>query len=283
MATTMTPLSTRHRLFSIPAITLALMLGANVHAQMASTTNSTGTYTPMVGQLGKDVVWVPTADALVEHMLDMANITPQDYLVDLGSGDGKTVIAAAKRGTRAHGIEYNPDLVKLSQEKAKKAGVTDLASFAEADIFKSDFSDATVVTLFLLPELNLRLRPILLNMKPGTRVVSNSFLMDDWKPDDAIETDLNCKSYCNAYKWVVPAKVAGSWELDNKATLHLKQTFQKLEGHYAINGKRHELYNAGLQGANISFTVNGLQYTGAVNGKQMSGKDSKGNEWSARQ
>lgn len=282
MALSLTRQRRRFCLFSTVAFTLALMLGANARAQTPVASDSATGYTPTVGQLGKDVVWVPTADSLVAHMLDMAAITPQDYLVDLGSGDGRTVIAAAKRGTRAHGIEYNPDLVKLSQEEAKKAGVTDLATFVEGDIFKSDFSDATVVTLFLLPELNLRLRPILLNMKPGTRVVSNSFMMDDWEPDEAIETDLNCKSYCNAYKWVVPAKVDGSWELGNNATLRLKQTFQKLEGHYAINGKQHEIYNAGMQGANITFTANGQQYTGTVNGNQINGKDSAGKEWSAR-
>ena len=154
-----------------------LTMGTSALAQPATS------YEPKVGQPGKDVVWVPTPQALVDQMLDMAKVTPQDYLVDLGSGDGRTVITAAKRGIKAHGIEYNADMTELAKRNAVEAGVTDKATFVNGDIFQSDFSQATVVTLFLLPGLNIRLRPTLLDMKPGTRVVSNSFDMGDWKAD----------------------------------------------------------------------------------------------------
>src|SRR3954471_16260348 len=140
-------------------------------------------FEPSVGQPGKDVVWVPTPQALVNKMLEMAKVTPADFLMDLGSGDGRTVITAAKRGVKAMGIEYNPDMVALSIKNAAEAGGSDKATFVKADIFESDFSKATVITLFLLPVLNLRLRPKLLEMAPGTLVVSNSFRMEAWEPD----------------------------------------------------------------------------------------------------
>ena len=155
-----------------------LAMGTTALAQPATN------YEPKSGQPGKDVVWVPTPQSLVDRMLDMAKATPQDYVIDLGSGDGRTVITAAKRGIKAHGIEYNPDLAELAKRNAVQAGVTDKATFAHGDIFESDFSQATVVTLFLLPGLNVRLRPTLLDMKAGTRVVSNSFTMGDWEPDE---------------------------------------------------------------------------------------------------
>ena len=164
---------------------------------------------PQVGQKGKDVQWVPTPPALVEKMLDMAAVTPKDYLVDLGSGDGITVIAAAKRGVRALGIEYDGNLVELSKRNAKAAGVDSLARFTRGDIFKTDFSRATVVTTFLLPSLNLQLRPTILAMKPGTRVVSNSFPFGDWEPDDTATIDEPCERWCKALFWVVPARIAG--------------------------------------------------------------------------
>ena len=137
-------------------------------------------YQPTDGQVGKDVMWIPTAQALAEKMLNLAQVTPQDYVIDLGSGDGRIVITAAKRGARALGIEYNPDLVALSKRNAAREGVGDKARFIEADIFKSDFTQATVITMFLLPELNLQLRPAILDLKPGTRIVSNSFDMGEW-------------------------------------------------------------------------------------------------------
>jgi hypothetical protein len=237
-------------------------------------------YKPYSGQAGKDVVWVPTPQALVDRMLDMAQVTKADYLVDLGSGDGRTVITAAKRGIRAHGIEYNPDMVALAKHSAAAEGVAERASFVRADIFQSDFSKATVVTLFLLPELNVKLRPTLLNMKPGTRVVSNTFTMDDWKPDETIDAGGDCTSWCTAHKWIVPAKVAGDWRLDGNA-LHLNQTYQMVDGTLTAGGQPMPLTDAKMNGVEIAFTVAGKRYTGKVNGNSMSGTIQGGGTWSA--
>ena len=169
-----------------------------------------GAYQPEQGQEGKDVRWFPTPQVLVDKMLDMAGITKSDFLVDLGSGDGRTVITAAKRGVRGVGIEYNPDLVELSKRNAADAGVSDKVQFIKADLFDYDFSRATVVTLFLLPEINLQLRPKLLRMKPGTRVVSTTFTMQDWQYDDMVTIDDKSSKWTTAYFWIVPAG-AGSW------------------------------------------------------------------------
>src|SRR5205823_1069543 len=172
-----------------------------------------GEYQPEVGQEGKDVVWVPTPQVLVDKMLDMAKVTPKDYVIDLGSGDGRTVITAAKRGAKALGIEYNPEMVELSRRNAAKEGLADKAAFIEGDVFETDFSKATVITLFLLPDLNLRLRPKILDMNPGVRVVSNSFDMDDWMPDERIKLSEGCTRFCTAYLWIVPAKLEGRWKM----------------------------------------------------------------------
>src|SRR5690349_10053356 len=184
-------------------------------------------FEPQVGQAGKDVIWVPTPEEVVERMLTMAQVTPNDFVVDLGSGDGRTVIMAAKKfGARSLGVEYNPDMVKLSQENAQKAGVAERAQFRRADIFATDFSQATVITLYLLPALNMKLRPTILAMKPGTRVASHSFTMEDWEPD-VVSTLDGRRAYC----WIVPANVMGTWSLDaggQKADLSLEQTFQKI-------------------------------------------------------
>ncbi|MDS1141554.1 class I SAM-dependent methyltransferase [Pusillimonas sp. SM2304] len=267
------------------AASLALTLGA-AHAQTgqapaAEATSGATAYEPTVGQSGKDVVWVPTAQSLVDHMLRMADITPQDYLVDLGAGDGRTVITAAQQGTRAHGIEFNPDMVKLAREAAQKAGVADKATFTEGDIFESDFSDATVITLFLLPNLNLRLRPTLLDMKPGTRIVSNSFDMGDWTPDDAVDGGAECQSYCHAYKWVVPAKVEGAWTLGKNAALSLNQAYQMFSGHITLDGTQHEISDGSLLGTRVAFSANGRQYTGQVDADRMTGRDDQGKAWTA--
>jgi len=233
-------------------------------------------FEPTVGQPGKDVVWVPTPQALVEKMLDLAKVTPQDYLIDLGSGDGRTVITAAKRGLRAQGIEYNPDMVDLSKRNATAAGVSDRATFVKADIFESDFSKAQVITMFLLPSLNLRLRPTLLNMKPGTRLVSNSFTMDTWQADETTSVTGDCTSWCTAYLWIVPAKAEGTWQLGSNP-LTLKQEFQVLSGTLGST----PIANARLRGEDISFAVGSLTYTGKVNGNSMSGTTSAGASWSA--
>src|SRR5690606_9094222 len=180
----------------VAAILFTMTVSSPLAAQTANTTSENSAaakqYTPSVGQQGKDVVWVPTSQALVDRMLEMAQLTAEDRLVDLGSGDGRLVITAAKRGAASRGIEFNPDLVAISKRAAQTEGVAQRATFEQADIFESDFSDASVVTLFLLPSLNLRLRPTLLDMKPGTRVVSNSFAMEAWEPDESVEVKENC-------------------------------------------------------------------------------------------
>lgn len=239
-------------------------------------------FTPEVGQEGKDVVWVPTPQSLVDAMLDMVELTPDDYLVDLGSGDGRTVITAAKRGAKAHGIEYNPDMVKISQQAAEAAGVAERATFEQGDIFESEFSDATVISLFLLPNLNLKLRPIILDMAPGTRVVSNSFDMSDWEADEKVRVEeSDCNAYCRGFKWIVPAKVEGDWTLDNGATLALTQKFQMLDGTLAAEGDSSSISEARMKGSEITFDANGVTYTGTVDGDKMEGETDTGEAWSA--
>src|SRR5688572_4601475 len=208
------------RMFASPLARnlLALLLAVSSAAACAQAPQSTqrapAAYEPTVGQEGKDVVWVPTPQALVDKMLDMAKVTPADYLMDLGSGDGRTVITAAKRGVRATGVEYNPDMVALSQRAAEKEKVTSRANFMKADLFETDFSKATVITMFLLPDINLKLRPKILNLKPGTRIVSNTFTMGDWKADQTETVDNGCSSsWCTALLWIVPAKVAAVQKL----------------------------------------------------------------------
>jgi Methyltransferase domain len=234
-------------------------------------------YQPSVGQEGKDVIWVPTPQALVDKMLDMAKVTPKDYVIDLGSGDGRTVITAAKRGSKALGIEYNPDMVELSKRNAAKEGVSDKASFMKADLFESDFSQAQVITMFLLSSINIKLRPKILDLKPGTRIVSNTFDMGEWKPDETA-TLPGCNSWCTAHLWIVPAKTEGTWKLP-QGELTIKQSFQMINGTLKsanattpVNGK--------LNGDQISFSAGSASYTGRVNGNAMEGTVG-GNKWSA--
>src|SRR5438093_1019416 len=235
-------------------------------------------YEPHVGQEGKDVIWVPTPQALVDKMLDMAKVTPKDYVIDLGSGDGRTVITAAKRGAKALGIEYNPDMVELSKRNAAKEGVTDKATFMKADLFESDFSQAQVITMFLLPSINIKLRPKILNLKPGTRIVSNTFDMEDWKPDESSSVE-GCMNWCTAHLWIVPAKVEGSWKTP-QGELVLKQTFQMLSGTLRNGNATAPISNAKMTGDQITFTAAGTQYTGRVNGNSMEGT-AGGNKWNA--
>jgi precorrin-6B methylase 2 len=223
-------------------------------------------YEPEVGQAGKDVVWVPTPQSLVDKMLDMAKVTPKDYVIDLGSGDGRTVISAAKRGAKAHGIEYNPDMVELSKRNAEKEGVAGKATFEKADLFQSDFSKAQVVTMFLLPTINMKLRPTILNLKPGTRIVSNSFTMEDWQADETATVDKDCTSWCTAYLWIVPAKVDGTWTMQQGA-LSLKQQFQMVTGTLGSTA----ITEGKMTGDEISFKVGGVVYKGKVAGNTMSG------------
>jgi hypothetical protein len=243
------------------ALLLIVTLGAVAGAQPAKQE-----FQPEVGQAGKDVVWVPTPQALVDKMLDMAKVTPKDYVIDLGSGDGRTVITAAKRGSKALGIEYNPDMVELSKRNAAAEGVSDKASFVKADLFESDFSQAQVITMFLLPSINVKLRPKILDLKPGTRIVSNSFDMEDWKPDQT-ENAEGCSNWCTAHLWIVPAKVGGTWKLP-QGELAIKQTFQMISGTLK-SGNTSSQISGKLNGDQISFTAGGTQYTGRVNGNSM--------------
>jgi SAM-dependent methyltransferase len=229
-------------------------------------------YKPQRGQSGKDVVWMPTDDSLVVRMLDLAKVTRADRVYDLGAGDGKIAITAGKRfGATAVGIEYNPQLVQLAQCLADVEGVANRVRIQQGDIFESDFKNATVVTLYLLPDLNLRLRPTLLEMTPGTRVVSHSYAMSEWKPDEEASTDAG-----QAYLWIVPAKVAGEWTFErrsgkDKFTVNLEQTFQELRG--TAGESNAPLTQVKLQGSQIGFTFKdgrGLtQVAGRVNGHRI--------------
>ena len=224
-------------------------------------------FEPTVGQAGKDVVWVPTPQVLVEKMLDMAKVTPQDFLMDLGSGDGRTVITAAKRGLRAQGVEYNPDMVSLAQRNAKEAGVTDKATFVRGDIFETDFSKATVITLFLLPSLNMKLRPTILTMRPGTRIVSNTFTMEDWTPDETATVGDDCVSWCTALLWIVPAKVEGTWDVPGAGAMTLYQQFQMVTGSLGSA----KIADGRLRGDEITVTAGNAKYTGRVSGNTIRG------------
>jgi SAM-dependent methyltransferase len=235
-------------------------------------------YTPTSGQPGKDMVWVPTPEDTVEMMLNLAGITPSDYVIDLGSGDGRFVIAAAQRGARALGIEYNGDLVRLSRERARQAGVSRRAQFREADIFKTDFSQATVLTLFMLPDLMLKIRPQILAMRPGTRIVSNTFEIGGdefgneepaWEPDETRRVTTDCASWCVGHLWIVPARVDGSWNLHG-TILTLTQQFQMLSGTMGqapVTGR--------VRGTSVTFFVGTRSYTGTLSpdGTTLAGID----------
>jgi SAM-dependent methyltransferase len=210
-------------------------------------------YKPRIGQDGKDVVWVPTSNSLVTIMLQTAKVTPKDLVYDLGSGDGRIAIAAAKDfGARAVGIEFNPEMAQLAQRNVDRSGVADRVKIINGDIFIEDFSSATVVTMYLLPELNLSLRPTILKMKPGTRVTSHAFDMGDW------EADIEIEGPARAFYWVVPAQVEGEWLISglerDRTILKLTQHFQKIGGTIQIGNEQQTILNPRLNGATLSFT-----------------------------
>jgi SAM-dependent methyltransferase len=267
------------KIFLARHLTMMLYLTVLAACGLAQAQATKQEYQPQVGQEGKDVIWVPTPQALVDKMLDMAKVTSQDYVIDLGSGDGRTVISAAKRGARALGIEYNPEMVELSKRNAAKAGVSDKASFVKADLFESDFSQAQVITMFLLPDINLRLRPKLLELSPGTRIVSNSFTMGDWKADESANVKDGCASYCTAHLWIVPAKVEGTWKLSD-GELTLNQSYQMISGSIRTGGSIATISDGKLHGGVITFTAGGVKYSGNVKGNSMEGESSKG-KWIA--
>jgi precorrin-6B methylase 2 len=242
---------------------------ADVHAQSTAqpTTQSTGeTYQPRVGQPGKDVVWVPTPEEMVDKMLDLAAVTPNDFVIDLGSGDGRNVIAAAKRGARALGVEFNPDLVQYSKQNAAKAGVGDRAMFVQGDMFEADISKATVMALFLLPDNLKKLQQKLLDLRPGTRIVANTFGIEGWEPDETKVYEDGCTSWCTIMLWIVPAQVAGTWKTP-QGDLSLTQEFQMLSGTMGTT----PVLKGRLRGDQIVFAAGGAEYTGRVNGNTIQG------------
>jgi len=245
-------------------LSLSLCLSAGAAAQPAKL------YVPEPGEDGKDVIWLPTHDTLVRRMLDLGRVTSRDFVIDLGSGDGRTVIAAAKRGARALGVEFNPDMVQYATRQAAKAGVGDRARFVRGDLFEADLSRADVITLFLLDDINIRLRPKLLSLKPGTRIVSNTFDMGEWSADATATAPAGegCTSYCTALLWMVPAKVEGVWKLPN-GEMRLRQSFQMLSGTLQADGREY-VVKGRLAGNHISL-IAGAQYEGEVNGDGIRG------------
>ncbi|RCW67498.1 SAM-dependent methyltransferase [Pseudorhodoferax soli] len=253
---------------------LAVLSLAGFAASTFAQSNSS--YEPQRGQAGKDVIWIPTPDETVTRMLQMAEVKPTDRVFDLGSGDGKIAIAAAREfGARATGLEYNPDMVGLSSRRAQQAGVADKVQFRQADIFQADFSSATVVTMYLLPALNLRLRPLLFKMAPGTRVVSHSFTMGDWTPDETARA-----GYGDVYLWHIPANASGNWKLSGTGlpdtTLALAQRYQVLSGDAGFGELRASLVRPRIVGAQIAFGLRDpkgqlWQFEGQVAGDRITG------------
>lgn len=264
----------KSRLLRLLALVLSLSMIASVTLVQAQASKD---YQPTESQAGKDVIWLPTSQALVDKMLDLAKLTPQDYLIDLGSGDGRTVITAAKRGARALGIEYNSDMVGFAKRNAEKAGVADKAQFAQGDLYEADLSQATVITMFLLPEININLRPKLLDLKPGTRIVTNSFTMGDWTEDgtDNVEEGPDCRTYCTAYLWIIPAKVGGLWKLSQEE-FTLKQTYQMVTGSLKSGAKVVSIAKGRVNGDQIIFIAGDAKYAGRVTGNTMQGTVTSG-------
>lgn len=259
---------------------LTALVGCLPYICLAQNDPQKPVFVPEEGIEGKDVIWWPTHNALVRAMLDKANVGPDDFVVDLGSGDGRIVLEAARRGAHATGIEFNPDLVKLSEFRAQQEGLSDKARFLNMDLFEYDLSKATVITMYLLSELNLRLRPTLLELKPGTRIVSNSFDMGDWEADEEIFIDRSRNEsgdgerfYSTSslgYFWIVPAKVAGIWKLES-GTLELNQKYQVISGEFKSGRKSVEIEGASLKGDEITFRIDQIVYKGKVEGNRIEG------------
>jgi precorrin-6B methylase 2 len=249
---------------------LSSALGLLLLAGLAHAQQTQQEFKPEVGQAGKDVVWVPTSEALVEKMLDMAKVTPQDYVMDLGSGDGRNIIAAAKRGARATGVEYNPDMVRLSRRNAAAAGVAERATFIEGDMFEADVSKASVLALFLLPDNLNRLRSKFLDMKPGSRLVLNTFAIPEWEPDVQEQITNDCQTWCTSLLYFVPAKVGGAWKMP-QGELTLTQTFQMLSGSLGSGAAQAPITGGRMRGDQITFSSGGAEYTGRLVGDALEG------------
>jgi hypothetical protein len=253
-----------------PLVLTALLLGS-LGGGWATAQTATQEFKPVPGQAGKDVVWVPTPEILVEKMLDMAKVTASDFVMDLGSGDGRNVIAAGKRGARAVGVEYNPDMVALSQRIAKAAGVADKVTIVQGDMYEADISKATVMAIFLLPVNMMKLQQKFLDLRPGSRIVSNTFSFDEWEPDARDRVNEGCEAWCEALLWIVPAKIAGAWTTaDGMLTFH--QAFQVFTGSLSGKGDATPISGGRLRGEEITFTAGGTTYTGRVAGDTMQGQ-----------
>jgi hypothetical protein len=228
------------------------------------------------GQAGKDVIWIPTPPGLIDKMLSAAKVTDQDRLFDLGAGDGIIAITAARQyGTQAVGIEFNPDMAQFARRKVAEAGMTDKVRIITGDIFQEDFSSATVVTLYLMPHLNLKLRPLLLKMKPGTRVVSHAFTMGDWEPDETMSYQ-----HSQGYFWVVPAQIEGNWVMTGleggPMRMSMSQSFQNIGGILSRGGQNHAMLGARLRGDEVKFQFITQDrkvhaFSGRVEGRRITG------------
>ena len=255
--------------FSSPAF-LLLAVSLLALAAGAAPAQPSQDYQPRMGQKGKDVVWIPSPEDMVEKMLDMAKVTPADFVIDLGSGDGRNVIAAARRGAQALGVEYNADLVELSKRNAANAGVADRARFVQGDMYQADMSKASALILFLIPDNLAKLAPRFLELKPGTRIVSNTYeIGGGWEADETDRTEL-CAAWCVAHMYIVPAKVAGTWRMPH-GDLTVHQSFQRIYGTYDIDGISVPIEDGWLRGNDVQFTINKVEYTGRVDGGTISG------------
>lgn len=240
-------------------------------AGAASAQQAQRPFEPSVGMPGKDVVWVPTSPDLVDLMLRIADVTKDDFVMDLGSGDGRNIIAAARLGARATGVEFNPEMVALSNRLAAEAGVADRASFIQGDMYEADISKATVLALFLLPVNMNKLVPKFLDMQPGSRIVANTFAPSEWDPDLRQHVEgVECESWCEALLWIVPAKVFGTWTLAD-GTLVLTQSFQTLLGTMTRDGLTGPISRAHMRGSEMEFIAGGQTYTGTVKGDRIEG------------
>jgi SAM-dependent methyltransferase len=228
-------------------------------------------FEPVVGQAGKDVVWVPTPPELVDKMMEMAQVGPNDIVMDLGSGDGRNIIAAAKRGATAIGVEFNPDMVALSNRLAKEAGVAGKATFIEGDMFTADISKATVMALFLLPDNLRKLSDKFFNLRPGSRLVLNTFAIPDWEADVTETIQGECVSWCTSLLYFVPAKVAGTWKTP-QGELTLTQSFQNVTG-TLTNGGKSVAVTGKLRGDQITLNASGTEIVGKVNGDRIAGNN----------
>ena len=248
-------------------VALTLIGGSHAWAQAAPAQES---YKPTVGQAGKDVVWVPSSAAMVEKMLDHARVTPRDFVMDLGSGDGRSIIAAAKRGARGRGVEFNSDLVEYSRREAAAAGVADKAEFVQGDMYEADISKATVLTLFLLPTNLEKLAPKFMQLPPGTRIVANTFWLSDWTPDDTQELENGCDSWCTSHLIIVPARIDGRWRVGD-AVLSLTQKYKNVEGTYTPANGSPVPVKGSLRASELTLTVGDAEYQGTVNGDTIEG------------